>query len=69
MRRPEVQHFTGLSRSSMYRLIATGSFPSPIQISENAVGWLHSEVSAWLTCRVAESRIGNGQPTAALAAS
>lgn len=56
MRRREVQRRTGLSRSSLYRLIASGSFPASIQLSANAVGWLEAEVSAWIAGRVAASR-------------
>ena len=56
MRRPEVQRVTGLSRSSQYRLIAEGDFPSPIRLSANTVGWLASEVDAWVARRVAASR-------------
>lgn len=56
VRRREVQRTTGLSRSSLYRLIASGSFPASIQLSANAVGWLEAEVSAWIADRVAASR-------------
>jgi len=63
LRRREVQRTTGLSRSSLYRLIAAGSFPSPIQLSANAVGWLETEVSAWIEARVAASRDGKPRPT------
>jgi len=56
MRRREVQHSTGFSRSSLYRLIARKEFPPPIRLSKNAVGWLASEVEAWIVSRVAASR-------------
>jgi len=62
MRRREVQRTTGLSRSSLYRLIAAGGFPSSIQLSANAVGWLEAEVSAWIAGRIAASRGGNPRP-------
>jgi len=62
IRRREVQRTTGLSRSSLYRLIAAGSFPSSIQLSANAVGWLEAEISAWIAGRVAASRSGNPRP-------
>jgi prophage regulatory protein len=47
---------TGLSRSSLYRLHAAGSFPRRVQISERSVGWIESEVDAWLASRVNDSR-------------
>lgn len=46
LRRPEVEDYTGLSRSSIYRLMKEGRFPKPIKISEHAaVGWLESELA------------------------
>lgn len=65
MRRREVQHVTGLSRSSLYRLIALDGFPSPIRLSENAVGWLATEISAWVAERVAATRNGGARPAPA----
>ena len=62
MRRREVQQTTGLSRSSMYRLIATGGFPSPIQLSTNAVGWLQAEVMSWIQGRVTATRSCAARP-------
>ena len=59
MRRPEVQLTTGLSRASQYRLIARRDFPPPIRLSANTVGWLRSEVEAWIASRVAASREGS----------
>lgn len=56
IRRREVQRLTGLSRSSLYRLIAEKDFPPAIQLSTNTVAWLESEVNAWILDRVAASR-------------
>lgn len=56
IRRREVQCLTGLSRSSLYRLIADKDFPPAIQLSTNTVAWLESEVNAWILDRVAASR-------------
>lgn len=39
---------TGLSRATLYRKIADGSFPRQIQISTRCVGWREAEVEAWL---------------------
>lgn len=55
-RRPEVQRVTSLSRSSLYRLIAAGKFPAPVRLSTVSVAWLASEVSAWISDRVAHHR-------------
>jgi prophage regulatory protein len=40
---------TGLSRSTLYRKIAEGSFPAQIRISVNGAGWHESEISRWVT--------------------
>lgn len=39
---------TGLSRSTLYRKIADGTFPRQIQISINGAGWRESEVNQWI---------------------
>jgi prophage regulatory protein len=56
LRRPEVQHLTGLSRSSLYRLIAIQEFPRPINVSKNAVAWLLSSIDDWMAARVAAAQ-------------
>ncbi len=53
LRRQDVEKATGFPRSTIYRLISEGQFPKPIPISARAVGWLESEVSAWLEQRIA----------------
>jgi prophage regulatory protein len=52
LRLPEVRQITGLSRSSIYALQTTQSFPHSVKLSERAVGWLESEVRIWLEARV-----------------
>jgi len=39
---------TGLSRSTLYRKIAEGTFPSQVPISINGAGWHESAVSRWI---------------------
>ena len=56
LRRREVQEATGLSRTALYRLIAAKDFPAQVRLSTNTVGWLRSEVDAWIASRVAASR-------------
>ena len=51
LRLPEVRQVTGISRSSLYRLMAKGLFPAPVQISERAVGWREEEVMEWIERR------------------
>lgn len=54
LRLPEVLNITALSRSSVYRLIEAGSFPSSIQLSARSVAWVDEEVQSWVEQRVAE---------------
>ncbi|MGX7874483.1 helix-turn-helix transcriptional regulator [Mesorhizobium sp. ORM6] len=47
---------TGLSRSTIYRMIAEGTFPAQIKISINGAGWRESDVSRWIADPVAWRR-------------
>lgn len=42
---------TGLSRSSIYALIAKGEFIEPVKLSSRAIGFIASEVDAWIVQR------------------
>lgn len=44
---------TGLSRSTMYRKIAEGTFPQQVKISVHGAGWRESAVSRWIDDPVA----------------
>ncbi|HTV82349.1 MAG TPA: AlpA family transcriptional regulator [Acidobacteriaceae bacterium] len=39
---------TGLSRSTIYRKIAEGTFPPRIKISINGAGWKESDIDRWI---------------------
>jgi prophage regulatory protein len=46
---PAVQAKVGaLSKSTLWKLVKTREFPAPIRITANRVGWLESEVDAWI---------------------
>ncbi|HJW24575.1 MAG TPA: AlpA family transcriptional regulator [Rhodocyclaceae bacterium] len=53
LRLPAVMEKTGLARSTIYALAATGSFPSPIKLGARASGWLEQEIETWLATRIA----------------
>ena len=57
-RLPAVSAKTGLSRSSIYAKIAEGSFPQQVKLGPRAVGWVRSEVDAWILSRIEASRSG-----------
>jgi prophage regulatory protein len=56
LRLMKVRHITGLSRSSIYGLIAKGRFPRQIHLypSARSVGWLCAEVDEFVAKRIAE---------------
>ena len=56
LRLPRVQTRTGLARSTIYVRVADGSFPQPIRLGARAVGWIESEVDAWIREQIAASR-------------
>lgn len=39
---------TGLSRSTLYRKIAEGTFPSQLKISIHGAGWHESAINRWV---------------------
>ncbi|MBX3562703.1 MAG: AlpA family phage regulatory protein [Sphingomonas sp.] len=39
---------TGLSRSTLYRKVNSGTFPRQLKISLRCAGWRESEVEEWL---------------------
>ena len=54
LRMKMVIEITGLARSTVYKYIAEGIFPKPIPLGGRSVGWVESEVFAWIQARVAE---------------
>jgi len=62
LRLPRVEAATGYKRSTIYRLIQRGEFPSPISLSESgrASAWIESEINDWIQKRIHESRNSGG---------
>jgi Predicted transcriptional regulator len=56
LRLPAVKARTGLSRSTIYLRISQGTFPARYSLGARAVGWLESEISAWIANTVATTR-------------
>lgn len=52
-RRPEVEKLTGLSCSSIYRLMDEEEFPRPVKIGRSAVAWPESAIAKWMAERQA----------------
>lgn len=60
LRIQEVRARTGLSRSTIYELVAEGLLDPPVRIGHRTSGWIESEVNAFIQRRIAESRRGQG---------
>lgn len=58
LRRPCVEARTGLKRSTIYERMREGTFPLPFKLGEKSVGWLESEIEAWIAEQVKKSRGG-----------
>lgn len=61
IRLKEVLDKTGLSKATLYRLIAADEFPVSIQISSRAVGWEESQVDEFLMKKVSLSHLKREQ--------
>lgn len=64
LRRREVEARTGLGCSTIYDGIKAGTFPAPIQLGPKSVGWVESEIIAWLSARIAARDAARQAPAA-----
>jgi len=51
LRDPEVLARTKLRRVQRWRRVRKGTFPAPVQLGPNSIGWYEDEISAWLAER------------------
>lgn len=54
MRMPAVLDAVGISKSTLYRLLAAGEFPAGVRIGERAIAWPSDEIAAYIEGRRAE---------------
>lgn len=52
LRLPEVMHFTGLRRTSIYQMMADGIFPRSVKLGPRSMGWRAGDLRAWLQARI-----------------
>lgn len=52
LRYPEVFKRTGYHRTSLFKMEKVGKFPKRIPLGPKSVGWLESEVDAWIAARI-----------------
>lgn len=53
----EVTKKTGLSKSSLYDLMAQGRFPQTVRLGGRSVAFVESEVDAWIAERIAARHV------------
>jgi prophage regulatory protein len=44
----DLERYTGLSRSTLYRLIRGSDFPAPVRLTRATAAWVVAEVDRWL---------------------
>jgi prophage regulatory protein len=54
LKRPEIEHRTGLKRSTIYDKMKDGTFPKPVKLGARAVAWLEPEIDAWIKERISQ---------------
>ncbi|MCD9228946.1 helix-turn-helix transcriptional regulator [Ralstonia pseudosolanacearum] len=62
LRLKDVQQRIGVSRPTIYRWLDKTSkshdaqFPRPVSLGSHSIGWVESEIDAWLEARIRASR-------------
>ena len=56
LRLVQVKEATGLSRTSIYRMVADGSFPRPIHLGPKWAAWVEAEVQKWMDDLASQDR-------------
>ena len=48
LRLPEVMRLTGLSKATIHRRYRDGTFPEPLRLGPQSIGWWRAEILEWL---------------------
>ena len=56
IRQPAVEDRSGLCGSTIWQRISEGTFPKPIKLGVQAVGWIESEIDEWMDQMIEASR-------------
>jgi prophage regulatory protein len=51
LRISSVVRVTGLGRSTIYRMMATDDFPSPVRLTNRVVAWRRTDLEKWSDTR------------------
>ncbi|MGE3245401.1 MAG: helix-turn-helix transcriptional regulator [Beijerinckiaceae bacterium] len=44
----QVSELTTLSRSTIYRKMEAGEFPSPVKVTGSRIAWRHADIHEWI---------------------
>lgn len=58
----DVNLATGLSRTTVHRLRAAGTFPEPVIVSPGRVAWQSRKVTAWMNSRPTRADLAAARP-------
>ena len=58
----QVVEITGLSKSTIKRLVKRNEFPPCIRISERRIGWKASDINNWIQAREINRMRGYDEP-------
>ena len=56
LRLPKILRRVPYSEAHIWRLEKAGKFPRRVRLGANRVGWVESEVEAWLNSKLAERK-------------
>jgi prophage regulatory protein len=51
LRRREILALTGIPQSTLYQMMAKGTFPKNERITPRLVGWRESAIASWMASR------------------
>ena len=51
LRFPDVIERSGLSRTTIWRRVRAKTFPAPVQLGANSIGWPESVITEWVESR------------------
>lgn len=51
LRIAEIRQITGVSAATIWRWVKEGTYPAPVKLGPNSVGWRESEIREWLESR------------------
>ncbi len=59
LRMPKTSAKSGLSKPSIYRKVADGTFPKPIKLGKRAIGWLEKDIEDWISNQIEATKKAN----------